>query len=208
MDEWATREVIKLGSEWTDSSLGSYGVQMYICWSGLVFNLNVKIVKIALETVSKCLEKFEYVKYAYLEPYWSQPPVFHLNIRHSVKAGVHLKQKVNLKFKSSNSLSETYIKGMLWKMEVFVINLNSKNYQKNFKGKAARKFYIFSGQFIQQMSRDMINLIISGGDQPLFLCYNIPDKIFTDSTVPLSSHRLPSIRISSVPFKSFLCSDI
>ena len=153
--------------------------------------------------MSNCLTEFEYVKYAYLEPYWSQPPVFHLNIRHSVKAGVHLKQKVNLKFKSSNRLSKTYIKGMLWKMDVFVINLNSKNYQKNFKGRAARNLYIFSRQFIQQMSRDMINLIISRGDRPLFLWNNIPDKIFTDSTVPLSSHRLSSIHISSVPFKSF-----
>ena len=93
--------------------------------------------------VSKCLRKFEYVKYSYLEPYWSQPPVFHLNIRHSVKAGVHLKQKTNLKFKSSNKLSKTYIKGMLWKMDVFVINLNSKNYQKNFKGISSKKILYF-----------------------------------------------------------------
>ena len=50
---------------------------------------------------------------AYLKSrYWSHPPVLHLNIRHPVKAGAHLKQKgqrlekADLKVKSSNSPSK------------------------------------------------------------------------------------------------------
>ena len=48
-----------------------------------------------------------------------------------------------------------------------ILNLQKKSY---FKGSVVvRNFDIFFGQFIQQMSRDMINLIISGGEGPLFL---------------------------------------
>ena len=120
---------------------------------------------------------------AYLKSrYWSHPPVLHLNIRHPVKAGAHLKQKgqrlekADLKVKSRNSPSKKseQEKWVCWFWSDIKIPRNDTSLLPeecqgwHWRGPRGYILY-FSGQFIGQMSRDMIILIISGEPQPLFL---------------------------------------
>ena len=96
--------------------------------------------------MSKRLGKFEYIKCSYLEPYWSHAPVLHLNIRHSVKARAHLKQKVNLNFKSSNNLRYshgTHIKGNFEKWVDLTIFLCKIQILQNCNFKSMERFLIF-----------------------------------------------------------------
>ena len=120
MDEWATLGVMSLGPgasrgqmrtrRWIPLDLSRiFSVQCqnhHLCSQQSMLECLHSVVK------ASRLRKFEYIKCSYLEPHWSHHPVFHLNIRQSVKAGAHLKQKLNLNFKSSNNLLEdSNIKG-------------------------------------------------------------------------------------------------
>ena len=125
--------------------------------------------------------------------YWSHAPVLHLNIRHPVKAGAHLKQKgqmleeADLKVKWSNNLSKKREITDARKMSQLVCDKFVRTqmihlcYQKNVKGGTARRqdrlHFIFFRTIYRTNEEGYDQFDHIWGATAIVPYNNIPDKI-------------------------------